>query len=65
LTDVNAKYIKSVTVAPGDSEIIFFETKEGPTWYDQYSKIYFNFTYDGKNYGGCVSSYYGGEYWEV
>ena len=50
-------------IKPGETKIVTFMSKEGKTWYDSKTRVYYEFRYDGVNYYGVTSNYYGSSYW--
>jgi len=48
--------------AAGSSGWVWFKAVGNPTWYDEKSMIYYEFTYDNVWYNGSASSYYGIHY---
>jgi uncharacterized repeat protein (TIGR02543 family) len=62
LIDENADELLWTEIAPGSSAYISFVVSGTPTWYDQYTKVYFQFTCDGVTYYALGSSYYGDYY---
>ncbi|MEL7569205.1 MAG: fibronectin type III domain-containing protein, partial [Eubacteriaceae bacterium] len=53
-----------VQFGPSEDGLVSFYTLEWPTRYDEYSKIYFDFKYDGIMYRGYVSNYFGFHYYK-
>lgn len=65
LENGNIKKINYVDVKPGETEFICFIVDGDPTWYDEYGVLWYDFRYDGINYEGYSSSYYGSRYEKV
>jgi uncharacterized protein YjdB len=51
-------------IKPGESAYVGFTTLGGSTWYDKKSTIRYRFRYDGINYIGYSSSYFGTQHYE-
>lgn len=58
------QFINSQVIAPGEEVMIGFKvvSPASRTWYDRYSRLYFDFEYTGKKYQCSASSYYGSFY---
>ena len=50
-------------IKPGEEKWAIFLTKEGNTWYDAKSMIFYDFRYDGVDYRAYSSSSYGTDYY--
>ena len=57
-----AESIKSLTIKPGEEELVCFAVKGDRTWYDSHTFVYFKFKYDGIYYMNFSIRYTGDHY---
>ena len=56
------KKVSYVDIAPNKTEFLIFVVDGSRTWYDSQGSIWYDFRYDGMNYRGRSSAYYGSQY---
>ncbi len=57
------EYMDYIDIQPGQEAYLLFEVQGTSTYYSNRSKIQYQFQYDGSNYIGTASSYYGHYYY--
>lgn len=64
LLNSKGQFVDRQVIAPGQESYVGFGVVYPAyrTWYDRYSRLYFDFEYAGKQYQGIASSYYGSVY---